>query len=250
MNRSVWLGGLCWCVYLVAMAASGDLSALLVPWQHHIVIVCGVVLAGLLVLAPRPTSGHLRDWGWVVHLLPLVLWLRVGSPELGGNGVEDRLLLGSGSADLPEAAAPPAKPLVYFPGSEPVENAPLIPAVPSELDLAAIYVRVPSGQAVITLGMFRRPSTNFQATLPLARWGLKDPLLLFRHRILCCAADAIPVTALLTGLDPAGIADDSWIEVTATVTWQTWEYNRIPVLAVSSWRQVAAPAAPFLYRWR
>lgn len=251
MSRSAWLGGLCWCAYLLAMTASGDLSALLVPWQHHIVVGCGGVLAGLLVLAARSLSGSWRDLAWTVHLLPLLLWLRVGSPELGGHGVEERLALGSGSPAEAEPAPPTPPPILrYYPGTEPAEEAPLTLTIPAELDLGRIYAKAQDGQVVITLGKIRRPSAGLQVTMPLKHWGLSDPLLLFRYRIICCAADAVPMTALVTGLELGDLPDDTWVEVTATVTWQSWDRNRIPVLAASAWRQIPAPTWPFLYRWQ
>jgi uncharacterized repeat protein (TIGR03943 family) len=72
---------------------------------------------------------------------------------------------------------------------------------------------------------------------------------LARLVLSCCAADARPVKIGLAGAAPAGLADDTWVEVIGTYTGRTAvdpiNEATIPFLLVESWREVPAPARPY-----
>ncbi|MFI6228967.1 TIGR03943 family putative permease subunit [Micromonospora echinospora] len=69
--------------------------------------------------------------------------------------------------------------------------------------------------------------------------------ILARMILSCCAADGRPVKLGLTGDVPAGLADDSWVEVTGRYTDRIGRDPvndaEVPYLEVESWRQVPTP---------
>ncbi|MDG4832693.1 TIGR03943 family protein [Solwaraspora sp. WMMD1047] len=69
--------------------------------------------------------------------------------------------------------------------------------------------------------------------------------LLARMILSCCAADGRPIKVGMDGNPPAGLAPDTWVEVTGRYSDRvgTDPVNRaeIPYLTVESWRQVEAP---------
>ncbi|MGN9892001.1 TIGR03943 family putative permease subunit [Micromonospora sp. L31] len=73
--------------------------------------------------------------------------------------------------------------------------------------------------------------------------------ILARMIMSCCAADGRPVKVGMTGDAPAGLADDTWVEVTGRYSQRIGRdpvnNEEIPYLDVESWRQVNAPANPY-----
>ncbi|MEV1145891.1 TIGR03943 family protein [Micromonospora sp. NPDC049799] len=69
--------------------------------------------------------------------------------------------------------------------------------------------------------------------------------ILARIVLSCCAADGRPVKLGLTGNVPAGLADDTWVEVTGRysdrVAADPVNDAEIPYLDVESWKQVPTP---------
>jgi uncharacterized repeat protein (TIGR03943 family) len=68
---------------------------------------------------------------------------------------------------------------------------------------------------------------------------------LARMMVTCCAADARPIKVGLTGLIPADLAENQWIEVVGAYTGRSdrdpVNGDVIPYLQVSSTREIAAP---------
>ncbi|MER7457965.1 TIGR03943 family protein [Micromonospora sp. NPDC126480] len=73
--------------------------------------------------------------------------------------------------------------------------------------------------------------------------------ILARMIMSCCAADGRPVKVGMTGSAPAGLAADTWIEVTGRYTDRRGRDpvndEEIPYLQVESWRQVQPPTNPY-----
>lgn len=94
-----------------------------------------------------------------------------------------------------------------------------------------------------SIGDRRVRLTGFVATGPDG-----EPILA-RMILSCCAADGRPVKLGLTGDVPAGLADDTWVEVTGRHTDRVGRDPvndaEIPYLEVESWRQVPAPKQPY-----
>ncbi|PZF87309.1 TIGR03943 family putative permease subunit [Micromonospora deserti] len=95
----------------------------------------------------------------------------------------------------------------------------------------------------VSIGDRRVRLTGFMTT------GPDGQPILARMVLSCCAADGRPVKLGLTGNAPAGLADDTWVEVTGRysdqVTRDPVNDAEIPHLDVESWRQVPAPKRPY-----
>lgn len=68
---------------------------------------------------------------------------------------------------------------------------------------------------------------------------------LARMILSCCAADARPIKVGFAGDGPAGLADDSWVEIvgeyTDQVTTDAVNGEKIPFITVVEWHPVTAP---------
>lgn len=71
-------------------------------------------------------------------------------------------------------------------------------------------------------------------------------LVLYRYVIFCCAADAIPATAILEGLDAADAPDGEWVRLRGRF-YQTGEDGDIPLLKVDGFEVIGEPDAPYLF---
>ena len=69
---------------------------------------------------------------------------------------------------------------------------------------------------------------------------------IYRHMVVCCAADAIPVGAVLDRRLPATMAVDSWVLIRGFVDVRDGPL-RIPVITVISVEAIPEPADPYLY---
>ncbi|GIJ25703.1 membrane protein [Micromonospora qiuiae] len=91
----------------------------------------------------------------------------------------------------------------------------------------------------VSLGDRRVLLTGFIAT------GADNEPILARMVLSCCAADGRPVKLGLTGDVPAGLPNDSWVEVIGRYSDRIGRdpvnEAEIPYLEVESWRQVPAP---------
>jgi len=117
------------------------------------------------------------------------------------------------------------------------------PPLPSGDDVLPITMLDYASRAVFdkgqSLGDRRVRLTGFLAT------GSDGRQVLARMILSCCAADARPIKVGFAGSGPAGLADDSWVEVEGVYSDQrvTDAVNGeiIPFIAVSSWRSIPPP---------
>jgi uncharacterized repeat protein (TIGR03943 family) len=79
--------------------------------------------------------------------------------------------------------------------------------------------------------------------------GEHGEIFLARMVLSCCAADARPIKVALTGNLPAGLADDSWLQVTGHYSPKTIPDSvngaDIPYLDVDDAQEIAAPAEQY-----
>jgi uncharacterized repeat protein (TIGR03943 family) len=167
--------------------------------------------------------GHREPWvGWLL-ILPVLGLLMVAPPALGAY-----------TATTAGAATPGDEPASGFPPlpeTSPVEL--------SVLDYAARVIwedgRSLAGRQVQLTGFLVTDETGEQF---LARLVLS-----------CCAADARPIKIGMVGEVPAGLPDDTWVEVTGEYADQTGvdpiNEATIPYLRVEQWQQVPAPSNPY-----
>lgn len=124
-------------------------------------------------------------------------------------------------------------------GSQQASDFPPLP----EGDPAKISVLDYASRAVfdkgLSLGSRRVQLTGFVLAGPGGEQYLA------RMILSCCAADARPIKIGLAGNAPAGLADDTWIEVVGTYTERTVSDTvngeTIPFLTVAEWREVPPP---------
>jgi uncharacterized repeat protein (TIGR03943 family) len=159
--------------------------------------------------------------GWLL-ILPVLGLLLVAPPALGSYAAGQA---GTALGSQQQSDYPP------LPEGDPVQV--------SVLDYAsrALFDRGTS------IGDRRVQLTGFIAT------GADGQPILARMVLSCCAADGRPVKLGLTGDVPAGLPDDSWVEVTGHYSDRLGRDPvndaEIPYLEVESWRQVPAPKRPY-----
>ncbi|WBB54523.1 TIGR03943 family protein [Verrucosispora sp. WMMD573] len=159
--------------------------------------------------------------GWLL-ILPVLGLLLVAPPALGSYAAGQA---GTALSSQQQSDYPP------LPEGDPVQV--------SVLDYAsrALFDRGTS------IGDRRVQLTGFIAT------GADGQPILARMVLSCCAADGRPVKLGLTGDVPAGLPDDSWVEVIGRYSDRLGRDPvndaEIPYLEVESWRQVPVPKRPY-----
>nr|WP_205808393.1 TIGR03943 family protein [Micromonospora sp. HNM0581] len=159
--------------------------------------------------------------GWLL-ILPVLGLLLVAPPALGSYAAGQ-----AGTA----LSAPQQSDYPPLPEGDPVQV--------SVLDYAsrALFDRGAS------IGDRRVQLTGFIAT------GGDGQAILARMVMSCCAADGRPVKLGMTGDVPAGLPDDSWVEVTGRYTDRLGRDPvndlEIPYIEVESWREVPVPKRPY-----
>ena len=212
-----------WAVYLAAIATHPDGAVIATgPIRHG-----ALVAAGLLVLVAAVAASGGIDWrrpswpsGWsfLIAVVPILLLLR--SPPAA---LDHRAALGRSAAPTAPAPATPAEPVAE--GGE------------VRLDrLTGVQGRV----RIIAMAV--QPVGRLAYLLPASRERLPDPMVLLRFRMICCAADSMPVAVQVSGIPSAEVADGTWIEVECTIGTLGGE----PLVQAISWKEVKEPEEPYL----
>jgi uncharacterized repeat protein (TIGR03943 family) len=76
-----------------------------------------------------------------------------------------------------------------------------------------------------------------------------DSFILFRFRIICCAADAVPIGVLVSG-DRADLKDDGWIRVTGQYVIKEIGGDTIPCIKAEEIREIPPPPPEERYLFR
>ena len=220
----------CWIVYLGVVILSGGLTALLVGWQHGLVIAAAIVfllLAGLAwwggprAGAPTATAGAGQVLTTLIHCLPLFLLAALGVSSLGGQAFS------VGGFRAPTAT---------------------VDRDHGEFTIADVYAenRAPPDHATL-IGMAYAPSDEEYERLPGGLVREQAPLLLYRFQMTCCAADAVPVYVIVRGLDRALHPNDTWLSIGGRLEAPTPPAN-LGVLHAETVTVVPEPAQPYLKR--
>ncbi|SCL17322.1 TIGR03943 family protein [Micromonospora nigra] len=155
--------------------------------------------------------------GWLL-ILPVLGLLLVAPPALGSYAAGQA---GTALASQQQSDYPP------LPDGDPVQVSVLDYASRALFDKGA------------SIGGRRVMLTGFVAA------GPDGQPILARMVMSCCAADGRPVKLGLTGDVPAGLANDTWIEVTGRYSDRLGRDPvndaEIPFIEVESWRQVPTP---------
>jgi len=74
-----------------------------------------------------------------------------------------------------------------------------------------------------------------------------DQVVIFRFVIVCCAADAIPVQAVVESPQTLTLKNDGWIRVSGTLHLQKdSDGDMVPVIAADQIQPIASPSDPYL----
>jgi uncharacterized repeat protein (TIGR03943 family) len=191
-----------------------------------------LVLAGAMTLWYELRPGRNSEADTHGHREPRVGWLLI-APVLGLLLVAPPAL-GSYSVTTAGTSLPEEQPSAGFP---PLPEVSLVEL--SVLDYAARAIwddgRSLAGRRVQLTGFLITGEDGHQY---LARLVLN-----------CCAADARPIKVGMTGDVPAGLADDTWVELIGGYLDQTGvdpiNEATIPYLAVEHWQEIPAPTSPY-----
>jgi uncharacterized repeat protein (TIGR03943 family) len=235
------LRGSAWALYLAVAWAGGGVAMWIAPWQRWAVALGGVVLVlALLASLPdrskkAPPESDAEPWAAfdalrnsLVHLLPAFLLAMLGVTSLTSQALQ-RADLNSNDDRRPS-----------------VERK----AGAGDLSLGLLASRLEAG-SVQTIGMVFRPDAAQVATLKGSPDPKDVPLLLYRFEITCCAADALPRSVVLTGVDPAAYAADTWLRVRGSLTPSglvPHSTGGLAVLEATSVEVIPEPKYPFLQR--
>jgi hypothetical protein len=227
-------------VYLLAMLSCGGLSSYLAGWQHPLAYTACGVFAFLCLLswsggnrtADGPdTHAHGRRqpadlvFQTLVHCLPIFLIAGLGVTSLGNQAMAT-----SGFTALRPRIA--SKGLVN-------------PA--QECTLLDLYASDTPPTQVTVVAMAYTPTAADLGKLPNSWHDVQIPMLLYRFEIMCCAADASPIYAIVTGIDPTRYPNGTWLRVTGTITRAREPINLVTV-APTQVDVVPVPEDPYLTR--
>jgi len=261
---------LIWATVLGYFYFGGRISSYLHPAFQVYVGISSVVLAlmaFLLVMVPGPAgkgySGAepARWMGWVLSIFLLTVPLVVavwGSPsQFGSNTVKNRGIVQSAS-DLPSSrAAAPTPTDPALPGQTAAAPADAPIANPSDYlkrnERGALIVQSIDllyaaqdpdmrkdfeGREIETIGQFM-PAHSRNAG------GKRFNLV--RMFIVCCAADARPVSVTVEAPAPEKFPDMGWVKVEGKATFPTEGGRRVPVIEAGSVRACDPPEETMIY---
>lgn len=212
-----------WAVYLAALATHPGGTAVATAGIRHGALAAAAVLAAIALLAARGGVDRRRPpwpagWSFAIAGVPLLLLLRAAPRPLDHTSALGR----TAAATVPAPSVP----------------APLADGDEVRLDRVAGAV----GRTVTVVGMAVRPSGRMSYLLPLTRERVPEPMVLLRFRMICCAADSVPIAVQAAGLPREEMADGTWISATCTVELLGGE----PLLRIAAWHEVPEPREPYL----
>jgi putative membrane protein len=92
-----------------------------------------------------------------------------------------------------------------------------------------------AGQQIVTEGRVWRDDT-----LP------DGQIVIFRFVVVCCAADAMPVQAVVISPKTAGFKNDDWVRVSGALQIEEKDGDRIPVIRADKIDPIPPPEEPYL----
>jgi len=156
----------------------------------------------------------------------------ITSPQTGTNEDESKI---TGTEAVPDEIISQGFASQGFTGDKPVTG---------ELSLSILeLLQIPEKHAETTvklLGLIHREDELEK------HFGPGRKAALYRFVLICCAADALPVTVALEGKIP-DLAPDQWVEAEGLFILSPFDNGSVPVLKVGIITPVPAPADPFLY---
>ncbi len=242
-TRAAWPPGheqirvLGWVAFFALMLGGGYAGSYLAGWNIA-VLAAGAALAALLLIAGLflETRLPLRGSGpgpWIetlCHFLPAILFVAIGPTSPSVSTMRHAAFMAytqHAQGDLP-AAQPDAKGYLSV----------------SILDLHVGKDRY-NNEAIEVLGRVHVLTDKDQETLPEAAKPMQIRATLYRYAITCCVADAIPLSAILEGVDVRTLKDDAWYKVRGRARFVEQGVD-VPLIHVDSLELIPEPAGPYL----
>ncbi|WP_085444547.1 hypothetical protein [Magnetofaba australis] len=238
------LGG--WLLFFWWMLAKGYDGLYLAKLQSQILWAGCITLtlawlAGLLAReksAPEPSTAPWRDLlATLGYFAPILLFAIVGTTTL--NLTEDNY----GSLNV-RVQTPTARPFEEMNFEFPPESGYFPVTLVDLYTQQTINEQVP----VETLGRLHRiPQEAAQRHMP----GFQgEMLMLYRHAISCCAADATPVGVILQGDEQTltqleSVTEGQWLTIQGRVR-ESDHNGQVFLMQIEKWAPSAAPEAPYL----
>ncbi|TVR45074.1 MAG: hypothetical protein EA402_05335 [Planctomycetota bacterium] len=258
------------------VTAFGPWSSILVaPWQRVVLAIAGlvvVILALLRLIGPVRQAKTPSPLESCVHLLPLLMLLLIPPQDPGAEFV-DRLGWGGGlrgiHATMPEieshslpfspSLAPP--PVVNqlslsHQGSRVVLRGSVQPTLRPEdfdpnfppINLLDAYrdPRQWQGRQIELLVTTAHLNPRRLRQLPPQAQALKPEVMGFRLVMICCIADAWPISVVLSGVQPTRVGESEWIRARGTVNFLRADSGPLMRLEVLDILPAQRPDWPFL----
>jgi uncharacterized repeat protein (TIGR03943 family) len=216
-------------VILIAGRYSLFIRASLWPLLLASVIILALFLLAMVARPAQGGAGRISAAGWVrggMLLLPVLYMssLLSGASASGLNSfaLQKRSLgMGSGSDSL------------LFGGS--ADTTPIDSSQTINLGYIARNLSRLDGTHVITEGrVWMDPS------LPTGK------MVIFQFVVVCCAADAMPVQAMVISPKTAACQNDQWVHVEGTLHVLTQQGQQVPVITADRIVPIPAPDEPYL----
>lgn len=185
-----------------------------------------------------------------ILLLPLVFLLNSGDQGLDAEAFKKRFL-GPASIAATETVSSPRE-TIELAATDQSELSPgtpqsaIMPPPPFEgseevtiLDLDVAPQQY-MGKHVSVVGMVFQ-SEDFDAIFG------GNSLILFRFTINCCAADSLPIYALIKGKDLPRYPDDTWVKVKGVFDMEHVDQYSIPVIDDAVLEKTETPDSPYLF---
>lgn len=228
-----------WLETLVWLLAGGRYKAYLKPGLAPFLIFAALtIFAFLLVflLSGRVGQGRAKAGEAAAKALMLVLPVfylyAIHGQHLGGEAFKNRVVGASTAMASPAGGRDAATPPDIGP-----EAASMPSGDTSLLDIAAKSAEF-DGRDVSVSGMvYRDPNTP------------PGSFVLFRFVIMCCAADATPVWALVRWPESAELENDGWIQVKGVLNVEDFKGGKVPVIRAQGLTAIPEPpvAERYLY---
>jgi uncharacterized repeat protein (TIGR03943 family) len=239
----LWLGEYLWLLH------KGRYKAYLQPslWPLLVVAVLIILLFIYSTIRGQSRAAHPHGVGspWIqiaLLALPLVFLGTVYGKTFGTHTLSKR------SMDL-GVMATSSMPLVEDRRTKnAVENGPVEKVTLLELKIDRREELL--GKQVLTEGMVWSDPQRLKDFL---LDGLPEGcFVLFRFRVVCCAADAVPIGVLTCGNEARNLKDDEWVNVQGQYGLRTIGRDAVPCIQVEAVNSIPAPppSEQFLFRQR
>jgi uncharacterized repeat protein (TIGR03943 family) len=220
-----------WSAFLAWLYLSGEIHRYIGPRTHWVIIfgaasLGAAALAHLLTIKARgiQTPVTMREIGGLTLVVaPLIAVLLVPSAELGSLAASRKSGSGGGLASGVSSFVPPA------PSSD-------RPVSFIDIHFASVSLEyaeasgITDGRSIELVG-FVSDSPETDGTFPLTRFYVS-----------CCAADAIPYSAMIAPEEPVSYDKDQWLEVTGTLSLVGERFVIVP----SRIEPIPTPDEPYL----